>query len=65
MHPRIRRGIEREAWQQNRGRNVDSLKIIQIHDKFYELEATLHNFLVINFWESHLASAHWDGGKEL
>lgn len=50
MHPRIRCGRDREeTWQQNRGRNVDSLKIIQIHDKFYELEATLHNFLVINF----------------
>lgn len=33
------------------GRNVDSLKIIQIHDKFHELEATLHNFLVVNFLE--------------
>lgn len=48
------------------GRNVDSLKIIQIHDKFHELEATLHNFLVVNFLEKSFCKhpSGWSG-KEL
>lgn len=48
MHPR-KRGQRGVVGAEMEGRNVDSLKIIQIHDKFYELEATLHNFLVVNF----------------